>query len=120
LGKKKRKGKLDVAKEAGQPMAVALATTALASGLHDTGARPEAEALCRRVLEEYGDTRDRPQPMAWFVRMPLGLLRYEANDLVEARRELERGFEGAGVFGLNRQMSAMRQRQHSGFFALHT
>jgi LuxR family maltose regulon positive regulatory protein len=96
---------LDEAMEAGQPMAVALAATALASGLHDTGARPEAEALCRRVLKEYEDASGAPPPMTWFVRMPLGLLRYEANDIVEARRELERGFEGAGVFGFGRVLA---------------
>jgi LuxR family maltose regulon positive regulatory protein len=96
---------LDVAMLADQPMAIALATTALASGLHDTGSRREAEALCRRVLERYGGTGGRPHPMVWFVRMPLGVLRYEANDVVEARRELERGFEGAGAFGFGRVLA---------------
>ena len=55
--------------------------------------------LCRRVLDEYADSRRRPRPIAWWVRMPLGLLRYEANDLDEARRELERGFAAASTFG---------------------
>ena len=58
-----------------------------------------------QVLEEYGDTTGKPHPLAWFVRMPYGQCRYEANDVPEARRELERGFEGAGVFGFGRVLA---------------
>lgn len=36
--------------------------------------------------------------------MALGLLRYEANDLVEARRQLERGYETAGSLGFSGAM----------------
>lgn len=82
-----------------QPMALFPVVTALANGLNQTGRRDEAEVLCRRVLEEYADSRRRPHPIAWWVQLPLGLLRYEANDLVEARRELERGFAAAITFG---------------------
>jgi LuxR family maltose regulon positive regulatory protein len=90
---------LEAATRAGQPMAVFPAVTALANGLDQTGRRAEAEALCRGILEAYADPDGRPRPIAWWVRMPLGLLRYEANDLAEARRELERGFTAAGAFG---------------------
>ena len=90
---------LEVATRTRQPMAIFPAVTALANGLNETGRRVEAEALCRRILEEYTDSRRRPRTIAWWVRMPLGLLRYEANDLDEARRELERGFAAASSFG---------------------
>ena len=90
---------LDAAIHAGQRMALFPAVTALANGLNQTGRRAEAEALCRSVLEEYADPRGTLRPITWWVRMPLGLLRYEANDLVEARRELERGFAAASTFG---------------------
>ncbi len=90
---------LDAAARSHQPMAVFPAVTALANGLNQTGRRSEAEALCRRILEDHGDSRGQPRPIAWWVRMPLGLLRYEANDLIEARRELERGFAAASSQG---------------------
>jgi LuxR family maltose regulon positive regulatory protein len=105
---------LDKAMLGGQPMAISLAATALASGLHDIGARVEAEELCRQVLARHVGPDGRSEPMAWFVRMPLGLLRYEANDLVEARRELERGFEGAGMFGFGTVLATFA----TGFLAL--
>ena len=89
---------LDAAMRTHQPMVVFPAVTALANGLNQTGQRPEAEALCREMLEEYGDSGGSSRPIAWWVRMPLGLLRYEANDLLEARRELERGFAAASTF----------------------
>ncbi len=90
---------LEAARRTRQPMVVFPAVTALANGLNQTGRRAEAEALCRTILEEYRDAAGSSRPIAWWVRMPLGLLRYEANDLVEARRELERGFAAAGTFG---------------------
>jgi LuxR family maltose regulon positive regulatory protein len=90
---------LEAATRARQPMAVFPAVTALANGLNQTGRRAEAEALCRGVLEEDGDRHGRSSPIAWWVRLPLGLLRYEANDLVEARREIEQGFMAASSFG---------------------
>ena len=90
---------LEAATRTRQPMVVFPAVTALANGLNQTGRRAEAEALCRTILEEYADPAGSSRPIAWWVRLPLGLLRYEANDLVEARRELERGFAAAGTFG---------------------
>ena len=90
---------LEAATRTRQPMVVFPAVTALANGLNQTGRRAEAEALCRTTLEEYTDAAGSSRPIAWWVRMPLGLLRYEANDLVEGRRELERGFAAAGTFG---------------------
>jgi LuxR family transcriptional regulator, maltose regulon positive regulatory protein len=89
----------EAARRSGQPMAIILALTALAGGLHATGRRPEAEALCREVLADHSDDRGRPRPIAWLARMTLGLLRYEAGDLAGARHELESGFETAGSYG---------------------
>jgi LuxR family maltose regulon positive regulatory protein len=88
----------------GQPMAVLLATAALAGGLNDLGRRQEAEALCRRTLVDFADHRGRPRPIAWLVRMSLGLVLYEANHLEEARFELERGFEAASAYGFGGAM----------------
>lgn len=45
-----------------------------------------------------------PLLCAWYLgHWVLGILRYEAGDLVEARRELERGFAAAARFGAARQ-----------------
>lgn len=94
----------EAATRSGQPMTVLPAVAALASGLNDIGRRREGEALCRQTLAEFVDWRGRPRPIAWLVRMTLGLLLYEANDLTEARQELERGFEAAGSYGFGGAM----------------
>lgn len=83
------------------------AMTTLASALNFTGRRGEAEALCRRTLEEYrheaaslaGGT---PYAMYW-----LGAMRYEANDIDEALRELERSWAAMGTFGFGRALLTM-------------
>jgi LuxR family maltose regulon positive regulatory protein len=71
-----------------------LAITRLAAALHLTGHRSRAETWCRRVLAAIGvadgPIRGYPAYVAW----RLGMLRYEANDLAEARRELERAWNG--------------------------
>lgn len=90
---------LEAATRTRQPMALFPAVTALANGLNQTGGRAEAEALCRTILEVYAGPGGSSRQIAWWVRIPLGLLRYEANDLVEAKRELERGFAAASAFG---------------------
>jgi LuxR family maltose regulon positive regulatory protein len=68
------------------------------------GHRGEAEAICRRVLADHADARGRPRAIAWSVRVVLGIVRYEAGDLAEARRELEGGFEDARRLGVGRPM----------------
>jgi LuxR family transcriptional regulator, maltose regulon positive regulatory protein len=95
---------LAAARHTAQPMAVVTAAAMLALGLNATGARPEAEALSRAVLEEVRDARGRAPAGSWYLgHWVLGILRYETGDLIEARNELERGFEAAARFGAARQ-----------------
>lgn len=89
---------------AGHPMAVVPAVNPLCHALDLAGGRDEAEAICRRVLREHADPQGRPRPIAWSVRVVLGIVRYEAGDLAEGRRELEGGFEDAGRMGVGRPM----------------
>ena len=86
------------------PMAVLPAVNALGNALDVAGHRDEAEAICRSILEGQTDAYGRARPIAWSARMVLGIVRYEANDLVEARRELEAGFEAARSLGVGRPM----------------
>ena len=80
------------------------ATTALVSVLNLTGHRRDAEALCRQCLADHraevahmaGGT---PYALYW-----LGMMRYEANDLVEATDALERAWAAAGTFGFGRAL----------------
>jgi LuxR family maltose regulon positive regulatory protein len=58
--------------------------------------------ICRTVLAQQADEQGRPRPVAWPARVVLGITRYEANDIVEARRELEAGFEAARQMGVGR------------------
>jgi LuxR family transcriptional regulator, maltose regulon positive regulatory protein len=95
---------LEAARASGQPMAGVAAETMLGIGLVATGARPEAEALARSVLEASAGPRGREGAGSWYLaRWLLGLVRYEAGDLIEARRELERGYAAAARFGFARQ-----------------
>jgi LuxR family maltose regulon positive regulatory protein len=87
---------------AGNPMAVIPAVNPLGHGLALVGLRGEAETICRTVLAQQADGQGRPRPIAWPARVVLGIVRYEANDLVEARRELEAGFEAARRMGIGR------------------
>jgi LuxR family transcriptional regulator, maltose regulon positive regulatory protein len=83
--------------------AVAFAgVTPLGQALLAAGRRHDAEVLCRELLEEYGTTDGRVPAMGWYLDVVLGMLRYEANDVAEARRLLDRGFEAAGRFRVGR------------------
>ncbi len=92
----------ETALRAGNPMAVIPAVNPLGHGLAVVGLRPEAETMCRTVLAEQADVSGKPLPIAWPARVVLGIVRYEANDLLEARRELEAGFEAARQMGVGR------------------
>ena len=87
---------------AGNPNAVLLAVNPLGQALALAGLRREAEAICRAVLAQQADGHGRPRLIAWPARVVLGIVRYEANDLAEARRELEAGFEAARQLGIGR------------------
>ncbi len=88
--------------QTGNPMAVLPAVSPFGQALALAGLRGEAETICRTVLAEQADGQGRPRPIAWPARVVLGMVRYEANDLVEARRELEAGFEAARRMGIGR------------------
>lgn len=90
--------------EAGNPMAVLPAVNPLGNALAFVGRRDEAEALCRTVLAQQADPQGRPRTIAWPARVVLGIARYEAGDLVEARLELEAGFEAARRMGVGRPL----------------
>jgi LuxR family maltose regulon positive regulatory protein len=90
--------------EAGNPMAVLPAINPLCHALTLVGLRGESETICRTVLTQQADGQGRPRPIAWPARVVLGIVRYEANDLVEARRELEAGFEAARQMGVGRPL----------------
>jgi LuxR family transcriptional regulator, maltose regulon positive regulatory protein len=76
---------LAAARRTRQPMAVLTAAAMLALGLNATGARAEAELLSRSMLDEVKDARGRPLAGSWYLgQWVLGILRYEAGDLVEA------------------------------------
>jgi len=83
-------------------MAVLPAVSPLGQALALAGLRSEAEMICRTVLAQQADEQGRPRPIAWPARVVLGIVRYEANDIVGARRELEAGFEAARQMGVGR------------------
>ena len=95
---------LAAALRAGHPMAVLPAVNALGNALDVAGHRDEAETICRNVLAVHTDAQGRTRPIAWSARVVVGIVRYEANDLAEARRELEGGFEAARALGVGRPM----------------
>jgi LuxR family maltose regulon positive regulatory protein len=88
--------------DAGNLMAVLPAVNPLGHALTLVGLRGESETICRTVLAQQADGQGQPRPIAWPARVVLGITRYEANDLVEARRELESGFEAARRMGVGR------------------
>ena len=95
---------LETARRTGQSVTAAASATMLGVGLVATGARPEAEALSRDVIEGSPDSGSPGRPATWFlVHWLLGLARYEAGDIVEARVELEQGYAAVARFGLARQ-----------------
>ena len=92
----------EAALQAGNPMALLPAVNPLGHALAMVGLRGEAETICRTILAGQADAQGRPRLIAWPARVVLGIVRYEANDLVEARRELEAGFEAARQLGVGR------------------
>ncbi len=81
----------------GHLVADVVAMTTLSTALLLTGQRGEAEELCRRTLVAHAGARDRVTGTAAFAAYRLGIMLYEANELAEARYQLERGWAGAGA-----------------------
>lgn len=75
--------------------------TPLAQALLATGRRDAAERLCLELVAEY-EPSSIPGAGSWYLDVVLGMLRYEANDVAEARRLLERGFASASRFRVGR------------------
>ena len=88
--------------QAANPTAVLLAVNPFGQALALAGLRGEAQTICRAVLAQQTGRQGKPRLIAWPARVVLGIVRYEANDLVEARRELEAGFEAARQMGVGR------------------
>ena len=78
--------------------------TPVVQALNAAGRRAEAEALCASVVAEYLPGSSVPPPLAWYLDVVMGMLRYEANDVAEARRLLDRGFEVAARLRVGRTM----------------
>ncbi len=76
--------------------------TPLAQALLAVGRRDEAERLCHELLDEYRTPDGRTPPMGWYLDVVVGMLRYEANDVAEARRLLDQGFAEAGRYRVGR------------------
>lgn len=91
----------ELIRHAGPTVALA-GVTPLAQALLAAGRRHDAEVLCRELLEEYSTADGRVPAMGWYLDVVLGMLRYEANDVAEARHLLDRGFEAAGRFRVGR------------------
>jgi ATP/maltotriose-dependent transcriptional regulator MalT len=82
-----------------RPLVVTPALTMLATALNLTGRRSEAETWCRRILAEYRGPGGALRGGLAYVAYWLGMLRYEADDLGEARRLLELAWQAAGRWG---------------------
>lgn len=91
----------EIVRHAGAAVAFA-GVTPLVQALLAAGRRGDAERLCHELLEEYGTGDGRIRTMGWYLDVVLGMLRYEANDVPEARRLLERGFDAAGRLRVGR------------------
>ena len=83
------------------PAAAFAGVTPLAQALLAVGRRGDAEQLCRELLDEYGSDHD-TAPGSWYLDVVLGMLRYEADDVAEARRLLDRGFTAASRWRVGR------------------
>lgn len=66
------------------------------------GGRRESMELCNMALHQYLDSQGNPLPMAKLLYIPLGILQYEGNNLIQARDLLEEGIRASLNLGLNR------------------
>ena len=83
------------------PALACAGVTPLAQALLAVGRRDAAERLCRELADEYGSGRA-DGTGRWYLDVVLGMLRYEANDVAEARHLLERGFAAASRYRVGR------------------
>ena len=76
------------------------ATVNLAQALNVQTKRSEALALCRELVAEFVDARQRPLPMAGLALVTLGELVYHANDLATAEQLITQGMALDELYGL--------------------
>ncbi len=68
------------------------------------GRRLDAAAICMDALHHYADAGGAPLPLAGFIYSQLGVLNYEANELVDARAHHEQALALGERLGLDYQM----------------
>jgi LuxR family maltose regulon positive regulatory protein len=73
----------------------------LAIDLHLNGRRREAVAVCEEAIAHYTDEHGRPSPVSGLVSSRLGTLYYEANQLAQARQQIQQGIALSEQLGLS-------------------
>ena len=73
----------------------------LAIDLHLNAKRREAVTVCEEALAHYTDELGRPSPVSGLVSSRLGTLYYEANQLAQARRQIDQGIVLSEQLGLS-------------------
>ena len=87
-----------------------LAAYVYAVGCNEQGRRREAERECREMLAAATDPAGRILQAAGTLRVGLGMLAYEGNDLATAATELEAGFEMSRRLGTERLLGGESRR----------
>ncbi|HSF83066.1 MAG TPA: LuxR C-terminal-related transcriptional regulator [Anaerolineales bacterium] len=91
---------VSMSQKAGHSPITISAMANLAALLHQGGKRREAVVLCQQALDECVDALGRPLPLAGYAHAAMGILFYEANDLVPARQHLLQAMEHGKQLGL--------------------
>ncbi len=86
--------------------------------LNDRGRRLDAVAICMDALHHYADAGGAPLPLAGFIYSQLGVLNYEANELVDARAHHEQALALGERLGLDYQMIYARALAAPTWYAL--
>ena len=73
----------------------------LAIDLHLNGKRREAVTVCEEAIAHYTDELGRPSPVSGLVSSRMGTLYYEANQLAQARQQIEQGIALSEQLGLS-------------------
>jgi LuxR family maltose regulon positive regulatory protein len=92
---------LRLARERTPTLATYLTGFIHAIGCNEQGRRPEGERVSRDLLAASTDSLGRVAPAAGPVRVGLGMLAYEGNDLATAASELEAGFAMCRRLGID-------------------
>ena len=86
--------------------------------LNDRGRRLDAVAICMDALHHYADGRGTPLPLAGFIFSQLGVLSYEANELVAAQSHHDQALTLGERLGLDYQMIYARALAAPTWYAL--